>query len=273
MKKYLRLFIALACASMFCPAVVHAQASKIFVASYGNDTNDGSRGSPKRNFQAAHDAVSSGGEIVVLDTAGYGALTITKSVAITVPPGVNGFITVGNSNDGVVINAGNSDEIALRGLIIEGGGPDQGIGISFNAGNQLHLEDCTVRNFEIGIGSFGSNAEVFMHNCLVRRCQNSIMVENGFDFGAVSSCRLEENAGQAVDVFAGIVTLNNCEIAGNAGGVFADGSTVRVDNCRISSNGTGVLTANNGQVLSRGNNTFEDSVNGGTSFTGTYMAK
>jgi hypothetical protein len=50
----------------------HAQATRIFVASYGNDANDGSRGAPKRNFQPAHDAVAAGGQIVVLDTAGYG---------------------------------------------------------------------------------------------------------------------------------------------------------------------------------------------------------
>jgi hypothetical protein len=49
---------------------LHAQATKIFVASYGNDASDGSRASPKRNFQPAHDAVAAGGEIVALDTAG-----------------------------------------------------------------------------------------------------------------------------------------------------------------------------------------------------------
>jgi hypothetical protein len=54
----------------FAPGNIHAQATKIFVASYGNDANDGSRASPKRNFQPAHDAVAAGGEIVALDTAG-----------------------------------------------------------------------------------------------------------------------------------------------------------------------------------------------------------
>ncbi|MBV9126632.1 MAG: hypothetical protein JO117_00960, partial [Verrucomicrobia bacterium] len=87
----LLLLLAAAAATMLPLATAaHAQSTKIFVASYGNDASDGSRGSPKRNFQAAHDAVAAGGEIVVLDTAGYGALSITKSVAVTVPPGVNG---------------------------------------------------------------------------------------------------------------------------------------------------------------------------------------
>ena len=52
---------------LFPVGALHAQAlSKIFVASYGNDANDGSRGNPKRDFQAAHDAVAAGGQIVVL---------------------------------------------------------------------------------------------------------------------------------------------------------------------------------------------------------------
>src|SRR4051794_5450669 len=68
---------------LFPAASVHAQPIKIFVASYGSDTNDGSRGSPKRSFQAAHDAAAAGGQIVALDTAGYGALSISKSISVT----------------------------------------------------------------------------------------------------------------------------------------------------------------------------------------------
>src|SRR3954463_16798450 len=69
----------------------YAQSFRTFVASYGNDANDGSRAAPKHTFQSAHDAVSAGGQIVVLDSAGYGPFTITKSLTIVVPPGVNGF--------------------------------------------------------------------------------------------------------------------------------------------------------------------------------------
>src|SRR4051812_26797345 len=90
-------------------ASLQAASPKIFVASFGNDANSGSPASPKRGFQAAHDAVAASGQIVVLDTAGYGTLSITKSVTVTVPPGVNGFITaVGNSN-GVTINTASGE--------------------------------------------------------------------------------------------------------------------------------------------------------------------
>ena len=96
------------------PATLHAQLPKIFVASFGNDANDGSRGNPKRNFQAAHDAVAAKGQIVVLDTAGYGPVNITKSIGIIVPLGVTGFITVtGNGAKAINIAAAVTDVITL----------------------------------------------------------------------------------------------------------------------------------------------------------------
>ena len=104
-------------------APAYAQApTKIFLASTGNDANDGSRTSPKRSFQSAHDAIADGGNIVVLDTAGYGSLSISKSVAITVPPGVSGFST----GSGITVHTGSSSLVTLNGLIVEGPGPQNG---------------------------------------------------------------------------------------------------------------------------------------------------
>ena len=102
-------------ALVMTPPLLRAQtATKIFVASFGSDANDGSRGAPKRNFQAAHDSLAVAGEIVALDTAGYGALSITKSLGITVPPGVTGFITTTSGSAAVTINAP-SAAVTLRG--------------------------------------------------------------------------------------------------------------------------------------------------------------
>ena len=134
---------------------ISAQSPKIFVASTGSDANDGSRGSPKRSFQAAHDTVAGGGEIVALDTAGYGAVTITKSVGIIVPPGVNGFVTItatsGNPT-GIFINAGSGAVVTLRGLIIEGPGSSiSSNGIKIVSAGTVVIEDTLVRSFHEGI--------------------------------------------------------------------------------------------------------------------------
>src|SRR3954453_17605338 len=102
--------LAIALLILAAPAAIDAATPKIFVASFGNDANSGSPASPKRRFQAAHDAVAAGGQIVALDTAGYGALSITKSISVTVPPGINGFVSVNGSANGISINTAASTD-------------------------------------------------------------------------------------------------------------------------------------------------------------------
>jgi parallel beta helix pectate lyase-like protein len=295
MKTLLALWLLL----LASPLALHAQApSKIFVASYGADSNDGSRGSPKRNFQQAHDAVAAGGQIVVLDTAGYGALNITKSLAVTVPPGVNGFVTVTGNNDGITINAAAVDSVSLRGLIIEGSGStfnQNGFGIRIDSAANVAVEDCTVRNFGAGILQESStSARLYVRRCTLRGCDEGLYSLGGAavaQSAIATDCAFEQNNSYGV-VMASFntsatldVTLRNCVVAGtkgdpNAAGILSQGFTgapanavvVRVDNCRITGNNLGVDTLSGGVLLSRGNNTLEGNTNNNT-FPATYSAK
>ncbi len=267
---------------------LHAQLPKIFVASFGNDANDGTRNAPKRNFQAAHDAVAAGGQIVALDTAGYGKLNITKSLDVTVPPGVNGFVTVANTGGfffGVNIAVGANSTVSLRGLIIETTGQG-GYGILTNNLGNLSVEDCTVSNFGIGIATASISPEkLYLRNCTVRGCNTGLGL--GSQIGATVSaiatdCRFEQNGVGATASsvssgnfdYAADLTLADCVISGNTTGVQASNTVavVRLDNCAVTGNATGVSVANSGQVLSRGNNTLENNAAGNT-FPGAYSAK
>ena len=267
------------------PLTLHAQLPKIFVASTGNDANDGSRGAPKRNFQAAHSAVADGGQIIVLDTAGYGALVINKSVSVTVPPGVNGFVTVGAGNSGITINAGLIGVVALRGLIVEGGGANSnGNGIYATGVGTLTIEDCTVRNFKYGIFAAPANAaQVSIYNTAARSCSYGLIIQPGAAVTVTASatgCRVEncnndgvvsftDVAGSAVDF-----TVDGCTVRGNNVGLLGSGTNalLRASNCTITGNSNGTLFVNGGQILSRGNNTLEKNTSGNT-FPGTYSAK
>ena len=290
MKPFLRpLFTAallVACALLFGAGTLHAQLSKIFVASTGNDANDGSRGSPKRNFQAAHDAVAAGGQIVVLDTAGYGKLVITKSLSITVPPGVNGFVTVTGDSDGITINATASDVVVLRGLILEGGELNPGSGINATTVGNLTVEDCTVRNFNTGIKVQPTTAaKCYFHRCTLRACRFGLDVETSAAVAVIavaSGCRVEKDSDVGVEAAAGVsgssvdLTLADCVLSGNGFAIesfnFGISTVVRVDNCRITGNISGPFAGSGGQILSRGNNTLEHNGNTNT-FPGTYSAK
>ena len=79
-------------------------AQRTFVASVGSDAGPCSITAPCRGFAAAVTKTSAGGEVIVLDSAGYGAVTITKSVSIIAPPGVYAGISVFSGN-GITVNA------------------------------------------------------------------------------------------------------------------------------------------------------------------------
>ncbi len=272
------------------PLAAHAQLPKIFVASFGNDANDGSRGSPKRNFQAAHNAVAAGGQIVVLDTAGYGALNITKSLALTVPPGVNGFITVSGGTNAIFINAAPSDNVSLRGLVIENNGtpvPGNSFGVIASTVGNLVVEDCSFRNLYVGIGvnPDDSDIKLYAQNCVITDCTGAgLNLQLGANVvlkAVVTGCRFEQNSflsalAECNSFSSGLIdlTLADCLFNSNRTAISSSkaNSTVRVSNCTITGNQFAVETSLGGQVLSRGNNTLEKNTNN-NSFTGAYSAK
>ena len=134
---------ALACSFASAPANARA---RVFVASYGNDGNPCTFGSPCKTFQAAVNAVDVGGEVTAIDSAGFGPISINKSVTITSPAGVEAGVVPAAGGDGVDINIGPSDAVVLRGLTMNGssGGSN---GIFFKTGGSLTVIDCEVQNF------------------------------------------------------------------------------------------------------------------------------
>jgi hypothetical protein len=136
------LAIALACSLGAAPANARA---RTFVASYGNDANPCTFGSPCKTFQVAVNAVDAGGEVTAIDSAGFGPILITKAVIITSPDGVEAGIVAAAGADAITINAGPTDAIGLRGLTINGAGIALN-GITFNTGGSLTVQNCVIRN-------------------------------------------------------------------------------------------------------------------------------
>ena len=137
-------------AAAFVSAIITTQthaAQRTFVsAAIGNDANAATGCSvtaPCRFFQAAVAATDVSGEVVVLDSGGYGAVVITQSVALIAPTGVYAGISVFNGANGIVI-ATPGVNVVLRGLNINGQGG--GNGIRMVAGNKLTVQNCVVSN-------------------------------------------------------------------------------------------------------------------------------
>lgn len=128
-------------------------APRAFVASNGSDARRATCtfNAPCRTFQTAHDVVDAGGEIVAIDTAEYGLVTITKSVSILGSPGSIAGITVGAGN-GVTIATPGID-VVLRNLKISGTGANGALniaGIDMSAGKTLAIENCVISGLGVG---------------------------------------------------------------------------------------------------------------------------
>jgi nitrous oxidase accessory protein NosD len=128
-----------------------AAIQRTFVSTSGNDANPCTRTAPCRNFSAAIPNTLAGGEVVALDSGGYGAFTISKSLTVAGAPGAHVAVTA-FSGDAVTVDAGASDTVVLRNLYVTGLGGDAGI--FFVAGRALRVQDVVATGF----GSYGLDA-------------------------------------------------------------------------------------------------------------------
>jgi hypothetical protein len=142
--KYIVIGAALALAATLPATTAQAQLARTFIASFGTDTGTCGRTAPCRTLAFAYGQTAVAGEINLLDSAGFGTLTITHSISV-IGNGTAGVL-VPAGGTGITINAGASgDKINLRGLIIEGGGAGA-FGISFASGKSLTITNSVVRN-------------------------------------------------------------------------------------------------------------------------------
>ena len=148
----LALALSLCCVATGAAAV----AQRTFVASGGSDANPCSLAAPCRSFGAAIAQTSSGGEVIVLDSAGYGPVTISQAVSIVAPAGVYAGVSV-LSGTGIIVNAG-AGIVTLRGLTINGLGGN--IGVDYVSGARLYLDGVIVTGFSLTAASAAVRANL-----------------------------------------------------------------------------------------------------------------
>src|SRR5438270_4730856 len=78
--------IVLAALIVAIPLIANAQNTRSAVAVTGSDAATCTVPDPCRTFGVALSRTNSGGEVVVLSTAGYGPFTVSQSVSIITPP-------------------------------------------------------------------------------------------------------------------------------------------------------------------------------------------
>jgi len=273
------------------PAAAFA-AQRTFVSTTGSDANLCTRSAPCRSFGAASLLTDAGGEIVVLDSGGYGAVTIDRSVALIAPSGVHAAVSVFTGH-GITISAGASDVVVVRGLYLTGLGGSRGI--SFDTGGVLHVENCVVSGFT-GSGIFGGAdpGSVYVKDSISRNNLEGFRFQSTSDIEAnLDSVRAEENSDAGVAAYEGsVVTVTRSVAAGNGAGanfyagasgilnvedctavyafygVYASAGTVRVSRSMITGNTNGVVAGAGANTISFGNNRVDGNGTNGT-FTTT----
>lgn len=229
-----------------------AASQRTFVKSNGLDTSPCSLVAPCRSFSAAIANTLSGGEVIVLDSAGYGPVAITQSVSIIAPPGVYAGVSV-PSGDGVNVS-GAGITVVLQGLSINGTGGNNGI--SFDAGAELQVINCSISNFAgTGVLASAVGGRMFVSDTTIRGANFFGVLVNGpvigvFDHvrveGTLTSSGIYGSDGASMSVRESIASNNKL---GGVWGSAAAGTATRitVDSTVITDNGaSGTATGASG---------------------------
>lgn len=156
---------------------VQAQSPRTFVSGTGSDGSATcGRAAPCRTFAGAIGKTDAGGEIVVLDAAGYGTVVIDKSISIINDGVGEAGIRPATDQIGITINAGKGN-VYLRGLTIDGGGTGFQ-GIQFNNGQSLTIDNCVVRNFAAASSPTTSDGIRVQTSTPVHVALSNTLVEN-----------------------------------------------------------------------------------------------
>jgi hypothetical protein len=252
----------LACGLSAAPT--QAGPNRTWVSGMGTDSGACTRAAPCRTFAFALTQTAAGGEIYVLDPAGYGTVAVTKAVSI-VNDGVGVAAIVASSGNAITINAGANDSVHLRGLTIEGGSGSYGI--LFNNGGNLAIENCVIRNFADGIIITPSGSSSFsVSNTIASNNDFGIDIRsNGVVKGVLSNVTTNNNKSAGVFIDASISKLNltiaDSVSSNNKSGIWlfsGSGATVMVRNSIAANNFIGVNSFAGSLYLARSNVTGND---------------
>lgn len=236
-------FLLLSFFSVLSLTPANAQ-TRTWVSGVGDDVNPCSRTAPCKTFAGAISKTAAHGEISVLDPAGYGSVTITKSISI-VSEGSEGSILACGTN-GINISAGATDVVSLHGLFIEG--CNTGLtGIRIISAGSVHIRKCLIRGFNtatsnaISIAPSAGAPSVVVSDCTISKNKQGILAAptgTGTTAVMVERTVLESNNGPAIRANTG--------------------ATVRISNSVVTANNRSFLAAGTGQVISSGNNVISN---------------
>jgi hypothetical protein len=211
-------------AGAFLAPAAHAQATRTWVSGVGDDANPCSRTAPCKTFAGSISKTAAGGEINVLDPGGFGAVTITKAITIDAGAVEAGILISGSS--GVIVNAGPTDNVTLKGLDFNGINPGTGCpwattGVRVLGAGTVRIEDSKIERMQKAVEIVpGAAVDVFMdHVDVSNSCTSGVRVAPAA--GGSASVAIQDstitNSGTALSVADnGKAWLTRSTLFGNA---------------------------------------------------------
>jgi hypothetical protein len=236
-------------------SMAQAQATRTWVSGVGDDVNPCSRTAPCKTFAGAISKTAVNGEINCLDPAGYGAVTVTKSITIDCEDTQGSILSAGTN--GVIVNITSVTDtkkaFKLRGVSINGAGT--GInGIRVLAANTVHLDEVVidgVTQHGVSLETTSGTPKVFIQDTHIRSVAGNAV--NSFISGgsmkiAIGGSQLGA-AGIGLNLSGNTsASISDSEINGNTTGVQAFNASLAVVGCTIANNTTGVVSGTGGSV-------------------------
>jgi hypothetical protein len=230
-------------------------AQRTFVsAGQGSDANLCTRLQPCRNFAAALLQTDPGGEVVVLDSGGYGVVTITQSVSLISPTGVYAGLTAATVGAAAIRVDGDGLSVIVRGLSMNGLGVGwygvQFTGAQTASNTSIHVENCVLSGFEVAGLHFDRNGSLFVRGTMIRKSGRladinggAIYIHGGSElsaFASIDQTYMDANQNGLI-VGRANVTVRNSVASANAGKGFWVGGgvpgTLMIDASEASGNG------------------------------------
>ena len=259
MKTLSTILKALTCALFILTLSATARAqTRTWVSGVGDDINPCSRTAPCKTFSKAISVTAASGEINAIDSGGFGAVTITKSVTIdgaSVMAGIlNSQVNGVNVNDSATATPG-TIVVTLRNLTINA--PANGTnGINFTSGKTVNVENCQIfgnggaspdgAGIRVALTVSGSNLNVKNTSIFKNRVGISATTSTGFFTLNVNGSHIENHTADGIFLDArASATIRNTNLAFNVGaGVSLNNNannSASVDNCELNHNGTGLF--------------------------------
>jgi hypothetical protein len=242
-------------------------APRTFVASSGKDTNPCTVDKPCRTFAAAITQTDVNGQVIAVDSAGFGPFALTSAgVSVIGAPGVHAAVTAVGSGDAITINGPTNGVIVLRNLYITSDGAGSATGINVSSGGSFTIDHCFISGTSstaikiqlvntaliaitdtvaqqtyTGVFIDGPGLPIVtMDHCRVTAVQFAVWVNAGDVLLRDSTIDYAVNEGLAVVGTTPKVTIDNCSFSHAPAALYAAGGIVALRNSTVTSNYDGI---------------------------------